>query len=120
KPGPTPAEERAAARLQNLLAERLAAAKTEYQAIEEQFIAGRVPAENVFDAAQHLLRSDFELAKSKERRVTVREQQDARMKKILDINVARHDAGRASVYNVAESRFHYFDACVELEREKMR
>jgi RNA polymerase sigma factor (sigma-70 family) len=120
KPEPTPADERTAARLHNLLAERLTAAKTEYQAIEEQFIAGRGLLGNVIDAAQHLLRSDLELAKSKERRVAVREEHVARLKRVLDINVARFNAGRCSIYDMNQSRFHYLDACIEVEREKAR
>jgi hypothetical protein len=108
------------ARLQNLLTERLAAAKAEYQAAEEQLVAGRMPVGNVFDASQHLLRSELELATSKERRVAIREEHAARMKKILDSVWARYTVGRASIYEHTASRYHYAEACIEVERERTR
>jgi hypothetical protein len=117
----TPAEERASPRIRELLANRQQAATVEYTSLEEQFVAGRGgELERLFASAQRLLRADLEVSASKGRRIAVREEQVARMKKILDINTARFNAGRASIADRSGSNFYYLDALIELEREKAR
>jgi hypothetical protein len=76
--------------------------------------------ERFLDSAQHLLRADLDLATSKARRVAIREEHVARMKKCMEINWDRYKAGRASITDHSDSRYFYFDACIELEREKLR
>jgi hypothetical protein len=115
-----PAEERGARKLGELVAERLAFAKTDYRAREEHFIAGRVATDSVVESAQRLLHAGLEAANSKAQRVATREEHAARMKKIVDINWARYKEGRASISDHATARYFYLDACIELEREKTR
>jgi RNA polymerase sigma factor (sigma-70 family) len=116
----TPGEQRLAARIHDLLTERLRSAKLELTEREDQFIAGRGVLDLVLGASGRVLRSDLELATSKERRLAAHEAHIERLKKYLDINQARFNAGRASVGDLEMTRYFYLDARIELERERER
>jgi hypothetical protein len=123
-PEPTPAEERAAARIKDLLTKRQKAATERYAAQFEQFVLGRDygrgSMEIVLDSCACLLKSDLELARSKQERVAGRQEHLKRVKSILDITTARHNAGRVPLWDLKNAEYAALDAEVELEREKMR
>jgi hypothetical protein len=117
---PTPAEQRLAERIKDLLDERRRSALIWATQQDEQFIAGRGTLDVLLHATERLAHAELELAATKERRIAIRQDQVERMKKYLDINKARFEAGRASIADVEQTRYFYLDARIELEREKER
>jgi outer membrane protein TolC len=69
-------------------------------------------------AAQRLLRARLETSPSNDQKIAVWQEQVDRLKKIFDINVARFNAGRCTIHDMAESRYYYEDALIEVERLK--
>jgi hypothetical protein len=116
----TPADERSAARIKDLLTKRQKAAAERYAAQYEQFEGGRGSLEIILDSCACLVKSDLELARSKEERVAGRQEHLNRVKKILEMTAARHGAGRVGSFDLKNAEYAALDAEIELEREKMR
>jgi outer membrane protein TolC len=114
------AREDRSAKMQKLLKDRESAAQTEFRAQNEQFIAGRGTLDILLATSGRLLRAELELATTRQKRVAAREAEVERIGKILEINTARYNAGRASIADLAQTRYFHLDAQIELEREKTR
>jgi hypothetical protein len=123
-PEPTPADERSAARIKDLLTKRQKAAAERYAAQYEQFELGRDygrgSMEIILDSCACLLKSDLELARSKQERIAGLQGHLKRVNRILLITTARHNAGRVPLWDLKNAEYAALDAEVELERENMR
>jgi hypothetical protein len=103
-----------------LMKSRQEAAKTWYDNQWAEFVAGRVALDNLFAAGRALLKAELERGATKDKRVTARQDHLDRISKILTVNQARYNAGRASITDFSASRYEALDAEIELEREKRR
>jgi hypothetical protein len=108
------------AKMHKLLRDREAAALTEFNHRYEQFEAGRGNLDDAIASSLRILHASLELGPAKKDRIAAREAHMARIKKMLDINQARFDVGRASIADVEQTRYYYLDAEIDLEREKAR
>jgi hypothetical protein len=108
------------ATLRKMLQDREAAALTMWKAQSEQFMAGRGTLDFAINASYYVLRSSIELSRTKEQRIAARQAHVNRLKPLLDTTKDRYEVGRASIADLAQTRYHYLDAEIELEREKSR
>jgi RNA polymerase sigma factor (sigma-70 family) len=113
KPEPPPGGVAAASKLTELLKERQQSARVGFNEL-----AGRLGVENsvYIASARRLLQADLDLSHSKDDKIAAWQGQADRLKKLLDTNLARRQAGRALVYDVEECRYYYLEALIELER----
>jgi hypothetical protein len=109
-------ESKASPRLQTLLAERQAAARTELRTRHEQFLAGRGTLDILVGASERLLEAERDLYPTRKDQVAawkrhVRLLEDVE-KTVKDI----YDAGRASLADYSQAKFARLNAEIGLER----
>jgi hypothetical protein len=105
-------------RLGDLMKEQLEAAQTMTNARWEELLAGRGTLDILFEASQHLLQAELDLATKRADRLAVLEAHWQRLKDIETLNEARFQAGRVPIADFAQSRFNRARAELWLERAK--
>jgi RNA polymerase sigma factor (sigma-70 family) len=105
-------------KMKSLLKARLEAAQTEMSARSKQHLAGRGTLDFLLDTSQRLRKAELELCTQKSDRLLVLENQVQIMKKIVELNRERFNAGRISVEDVKLPEFYLLDAEIDLERVK--
>jgi hypothetical protein len=105
-------------KLSELLKSREQTAKIEFDQRYEQFYAGRGETNLTLAAAQRLVRASLETGPPRYKKIAIWQEHVERTKKIFDVNVARFKAGRCTIADMAQSRYYYEEALIELERLK--
>jgi hypothetical protein len=117
--GPQKTDE-GARRMQRLLEARLAAAKDEWNARMQEFLAGRATLDVLVDASTHLALSQRELSDRKADQLATYEAHFQLMKDVQEIAEARFNAGRMAPAELAQARYQRLTAEIELERAKAK
>jgi RNA polymerase sigma factor (sigma-70 family) len=105
-------------KMKSLLKARLEAAQTEMIARMKQHLAGRGTLDFLLDTSQRLRKAELELCIQKSDRLLVLENQVQIMKKIVELNQERFNAGRITVDDLKVAEFYLLDAEIDLERAK--
>jgi outer membrane protein TolC len=107
-------------KLQALLKARLEAAKTEVDARNKEFEAGRGTLVFIFDASKRLLQAELEVSDKKSDRLAAYEAFLKLAKEIEETNKQRFDDGKIPVQDLAQATYYRLEAEIWLEREKDR
>lgn len=99
--------------------ERLAAA-AEYNAREQDFLAGRGTLEFLLTASHRLLVSQLELTADRAEQLKVYSEHQQRLLKIEKVNKERLDAGLIPIEDYESSRYHRVEAEIWLEQAKAK
>jgi RNA polymerase sigma factor (sigma-70 family) len=113
-------KEQSTARIKELLVKRQQAAASRYESQYEQFEAGHGSLDTILDCCECLVKSDLDVARSKDERLADRQSHFDRLKRILEITTARHRAGRVGTFDLRHAEYCSLNAEIELEREKAR
>ncbi|HLJ96096.1 MAG TPA: RNA polymerase sigma factor [Gemmataceae bacterium] len=105
-------------RFKELMKNRIDAAKTELKARYREFCAGRGTLDILFGASRRLLEAERDLTPRKADQVAAWETHLQRMQDIYAINLARFEAGRISIQDLAQADFYRLDAEIGLEDAK--
>jgi hypothetical protein len=111
------AEERAE-KIRHLLADRIDAAREEWDALRKQFEKGKEVLSDLGAASQRLLIAEREATDKKADQIAAWEAHLGRVKEVEEIVKERFDAGTTSQQDYARARYYRLDAEIGLERAK--
>jgi hypothetical protein len=104
--------------MKDLLKARFDAAKTEWDCLWKQCVAGRGTLEILENASRRLLDAELALTSNKADHVAAWESQWQRTHQIYLINLARYNEGRIPLQDLEQSNYFQLDAEIGLERAK--
>jgi len=107
-------------KLQPLMEKRLEAVKQQMRARVEEFFAGRILLDTVFEASNNLLKAQQEMSDKPVDRLRMLEMHFQRMKRVHEIQEIRFRAAKANTAEVAQAAYNRYDAEIALERFKAK
>jgi hypothetical protein len=105
-------------RMRALLKAQFEAADTEARGRWHEFLAGRGTLDWLLGSSQRLVEAERALGDTKADHLVALENHVKRMRAVEETEVARFQAGRISIQELAESRFHRLQAEIQLERAR--
>jgi len=106
--------------LPDLLTKRFEAAKTWFEARNQESLAGRTDLDVLIEAALRLLEAELELKRRPAEQLTALEAHRDRMKGILDVMDQKYKTGRASIAAYKQTEYYHLDAEIKVERAKRK
>jgi RNA polymerase sigma factor (sigma-70 family) len=105
-------------KMRALLKAQFEAADTEARARWHEFLAGRGTIQFLLGSSQRLLEAERDLGDKKSDHLVALENHVKRMRAVEEMEVARFQAGRISIQELAESRFDHLQSEIQLERAR--
>jgi hypothetical protein len=107
---------KASPRLQTLLTERHAAARTWAQTRWQQYLAGRGTLDILIQSSDKLLEAERDLYTSRKEQAEALKRQVQRLQEVEKVVKAQFEAGRASLADYAQAQFYRLNAEIGVER----
>jgi RNA polymerase sigma factor (sigma-70 family) len=107
-------------KMKSLLKERFDAAKKETEARGKEYEAGRGTLDIYLNSSRRLLEAELDLSTKTTDHVAAWRTHLLRMQGVYEINLARYNAGRISVQDLAQANYYRRDAEIGLERVKAK
>ena len=104
--------------MKSLLKARLDAASTALKARWKEYCAGRGTLDILIASSKRTLEAERDLSTSKANQIAAWESHLQRMQQLYVINLARYNAGRISIQDLADTDYFRLDAEIGLERAK--
>jgi RNA polymerase sigma factor (sigma-70 family) len=108
------------AKVKKLLEDLCQAAKEEFRARKQQYLAGATTQEALAGSARRVLTAELERSEKKEDRVTACEEYVQQATEIAKITKAKLEAGTGAAADMAEAEYYRLEAEIMLEREKAK